>query len=84
MLSPDLPRAACADRLDLVDAAFIRPGRAQRGEPPRPADELALLCERCPIAHDCLTEAMLRHEFGMWAGTSPNARTRHGAPGKCA
>lgn len=59
--------AACADRLDLVDAAFKHPGRA---------DELRKLCRRCPIAAACLDHAMSQREAGVWGGTSPNARTR--------
>ena len=64
--------AACADRLDLVDAAYKRPGGSQ-------ADELKRrYCPHCPIALDCLTQAMERREEGVWGGTTPYVRTMHG------
>jgi len=71
---PDLDRPACADplHLGLVDAAFTRPGG--------PAADLMReqLCSTCPAASACLQEAMERGEWGVWGGTSPHARTRHG------
>lgn len=79
-LRADQPRAACADRLDLVDAAFVSPGKGKRGEEPKASDELAILCRTCPVASECLTHAMTHPEAGVWAGTSPNMRARHGAP----
>lgn len=71
-------RAACKKApMDLVDEAFRRPGG--------PAAETfkARYClSICTVAADCLDEAMTsdRHEFGVWGGTSPHIRTRHGAP----
>lgn len=71
---PDLDRPACADpiHLPLVDAAFKRPGG--------PAGDLMRerLCSTCPAFSQCLSEAMERGEWGIWAGTSPHTRTRHG------
>jgi hypothetical protein len=64
-------RPACADRLDLVDAAFARPGKS---------DELRALCADCPVATACLSLAMTRGEHGVWGGTGPKVRTQHGAP----
>ncbi len=62
-------RAACADRLDLVDAAYISPGKA---------DELRALCDRCPIARACLVAGM-GGEAGVWGKTAPHWRSRHGS-----
>ena len=70
-----LDGAVCADpqHLELVDAAFVAPG----GEPgQRMRKEL---CARCPIWSSCLTQGMAG-EWGVWGGTSPHQRTRHGAP----
>jgi hypothetical protein len=64
-------RPACAERLDLVDAAFARPGKS---------DELRALCADCPVATACLSLAMTRGEHGVWGGTGPKVRTQHGAP----
>ena len=69
-----IPAAACADRLDLVDAAYARPGGPQ-------AERLKLICTTgCPIAAACLTMAMTQREEGVWGGTSDGMRTRHGGP----
>jgi hypothetical protein len=63
---------ACADRLDLVDAAYAKPGG--------PAGvQLRQLCSTCPIWQDCLDRGM-RGEAGVWGGTGPTVRTRHGSP----
>ncbi|MGH3478441.1 MAG: WhiB family transcriptional regulator [Nocardioidaceae bacterium] len=71
---------ACADpaHLDLVDAAFARPGG--------PAGRLMrkLLCGVCPAASECLGEAMVSPESGVWGATSPHWRTRNGAPSRSA
>ena len=64
------PRAVCADPkyLPIVDAAFQRPGsQAQR--------EIEKLCKTCPLAADCLGQALERNEHGPWGGT--NERARH-------
>lgn len=79
MLNTDAPRAACADRLDLVDAAYARPGIS--GQESKAVADLKRLCRTCPIAEACLTEAMLRREYGVWGGTTPYMRTTHGAAG---
>ena len=71
MIALDAPTAACAVRLDLVDAAYTRPGGPEAGR-------LRLLCVTCPLAEGCLAEAMIRREWGVWGATSDNMRTRHG------
>lgn len=75
---PPLTDPACADPvyLDLVDAAFARPGG--------PAGQLMRkqLCGSCPAARDCLGEAMANPEAGVWGATSPHWRTKHGAPSR--
>jgi len=68
-----MAKPACGDRLDLVDAAYARPGGPA-------ARELQVLCRHCPINHTCLDSAMRSHEWGVWGGTSPNTRTKRGAP----
>lgn len=70
----DIDHPACADpeHLGLVDEAFKRPGG------PAAARMRENLCAGCPGARQCLTEAMDRGEWGVWGGTSPNFRTRHG------
>lgn len=74
MVPLDAPTAACADRLDMVDAAYARPGGPE-------AEALkARYCPTCPLALACLTEAMLRHEEGIWGATTANQRTKHGGP----
>lgn len=74
MPNSDAPRAACADRLDLVDGAF------KKADGPE-ARALKHLCRDCPIAKDCLMLAMARHEHGVWGRTTANQRTMRGAPG---
>lgn len=73
----DAPRVPCAqpEHLTLVDAAFAKPGGpdAQRMKTD--------LCTGCPNGHRCLAWAMTWREDGIWGGTGPNSRTRHGAPG---
>lgn len=64
-------RPACADRLDLVDAAYAHPGDS---------GALRALCADCPVAADCLAFAMVHGEYGVWGGTSPKVRTNRGAP----
>lgn len=74
-LNGESPKAACADSLDLVDAAYDSPGSSK-------ATMLKRLClGGCPIATECLTFAMTseRHEWGIWGATGPNLRTNHGA-----
>ncbi len=66
-------RASCTDALDLVDAAYARPGGPA-------AKQLGDLCRTCPIAHGCLDHAMTQREDGVWGGTSPYTRTAHGGP----
>lgn len=73
-LTLDEGRAACAEDLALVDAAYRRPGGP---EAHRLAEDF---CPRCPLAAACLDHAMRRREAGVWGGTSPNLRTRHGGP----
>lgn len=67
--------AACKDRLDLVDAAFKRPGG------PAAKELRDKCCKKCPIWQTCLFAGMAG-EWGIWGGTSPNWRTHHGAPRK--
>jgi hypothetical protein len=73
---PDMDTPLCAqpEHLDLVDAAYAKPGG--------PAGKLMRerLCVRCPAYSQCLSEAMTRREWGVWGGTTPNVRTRHGGP----
>lgn len=69
--------ALCRDRLDLVDAAFDRPG-GYAGK------ALARLCRQCPVQAQCFAEAITSPEWGVWAGTSPHRRTAHGAPSAAA
>lgn len=69
----DAPRALCTDRLDLVDGSYARPGGEE-------TQELRALCRACPLAENCLAFAMDHHEHGVWAATSPKARTLHGGP----
>lgn len=66
--------AACLDELELVDAAFERPGG--------PAGERLRMefCSGCPIATQCLMHAMEVGEAGVWGGTSGHTRSRAGAP----
>lgn len=74
MISSEDGRAACADRLDLVDAAYTSPGGAAAQALKRN------YCGKCPIASECLTAAMERREEGVWGGTSPHTRSRRGGP----
>lgn len=69
------PRAACADRLDLVDAAFGEGnGRKNRGATAELRDHY---CGRCPIERACFVAGMgERRQGGVWGGTSGNQRTR--------
>lgn len=68
-----LGRAACADHLELVDAAHARPGGPE-------AQDMKRLCRTCPVSAACLEWAMTHGECGVWAGISPKVRTQHGAP----
>lgn len=68
-------KAACADRLDLVDAAAAKPGGLE-------AQDLKRLCRHCPVRDDCLTWGMTHAEVGIWGGVSPQVRKKHGAPGR--
>lgn len=68
------PNCAAPEHLALVDAAFERPGGPDAQRMKRD------LCARCPIGEQCLAWAMLWREDGIWGGTSPKARTQHGAP----
>lgn len=74
---PDAPRGNCADptHWPLVDTAFTRPGGDAGQEMTR------TLCTGCPLLTRCLDHAMRHREHGIWGGTTPTARTRHGAPG---
>jgi hypothetical protein len=64
-------RAACGDHLDLVDAAYDRPG----------GPEAHLLreqvCPRCPIAELCFLEGAERDEGGVWGGVGPHQRHKY-------
>lgn len=55
--------------LDLVDAAFKRPG-GPAGE------QMARVCASCPIWRECLTEALENGEHGPWGGTTRKVRSR--------
>jgi hypothetical protein len=64
-------KGACSDRLDLVDAAFERPGGPA-------ARELATkVCSRCPIWRECLYTALDSGEHGVWGGASERTRRRY-------
>lgn len=55
MLPADAPRAACADRLDLVDAVY----KARKTGPSNRAARRALrlaCCDHCPIRLECVVE----------------------------
>jgi hypothetical protein len=67
--------AACGDRelLPLVDAAFDRPGG------PAGRELRKRVCPTCPVIGECLEEAMLNGEYGVWGGTSQNWRTMRGS-----
>lgn len=69
-------KAACSEpeHLALVDAAHAKPGG------PAAKRMRAELCNACPVFEQCLGWAMTHGEIGVWAGTSPNLRGRHGAP----
>ena len=62
--------AACSDpfALQLVDAAFTRPGG------PAAQSLKDEFCSRCEIAAACLGQAMRNGEFGVWGATSPNLK----------
>lgn len=68
---PDFTAPACAkpEHLELVDEAYRRPGG------PAGVRMRRTLCTGCPALSQCLSEAMERGEWGIWAGTSPRART---------
>ncbi len=66
-------QAKCADRLDLVDAAYARPGG------PAARQLKQHVCPTCPIIESCFTEGM-QGEDGVWGGTSPRQRTTAGGP----
>lgn len=63
--------AACAGRLDLVDAAFD-------GKPHAIADLRDHYCTHCPIERPCFSAGMgePRGLGGVWGGASANQRTR--------
>jgi hypothetical protein len=67
MLSVEAPRAACADRLDLVDATFNKP----RGNRSLDKQMLALAtlrhecCMHCPIRKACHIEGQ-DQKHGAW------------------
>jgi hypothetical protein len=64
-------QGACSDRLDLVDAAFDRPGGPA-------ARELAeRVCPTCPIWRECLYAALDSGEHGVWGGANERTRRRH-------
>lgn len=66
--------AACADHIDLVDAAFTRPGGPD-------AHQLANdICPTCTTAPQCLAWAMTHGEYGTWGGATQRQRTNAGAP----
>lgn len=69
-------KAACADPryLPLVDAAHDRPGG------PAAKRMKKELCGPCTVSEACFVWAMTHGESGVWAATSPKARTQHGAP----
>ena len=57
--------AACADRLDLDWLADT------------PSAECEALCAVCPVASQCLAEALARNadcDPGVWGGTTPRER----------
>lgn len=66
--------AACLGEYELVDAAYEKPGG------PEARFISTELCPVCPISEMCLMFAMTNGEAGTWGATSPNKRTRSGAP----
>lgn len=71
-VSLDQGRAACADHLDLVDAAAEKPGGPEARQMKRE------LCRTCPVLQACGLWAYTHVEpAGIWAGTSPKQRTRY-------
>lgn len=61
-------RAACEDKLDIIDDAFERPGGPA-------AHYLAEeICPSCPIWVECLEFAMAHGEHGPWGGTTERER----------
>jgi hypothetical protein len=59
-------RGLCAGRTDLDWFADV------------PSDACLALCAKCPVAHDCLGEALMRDrdiDSGCWGGTAAGERT---------
>jgi hypothetical protein len=70
-------RAACAGRHELFDACV------RDDDAPPLANQSAIrrakaLCYICEVRRECLGEAMATGQLGVWAGTTPNQRTRKG------
>lgn len=61
-------REACADLLELVDAAFARPGG------PAAHQMAEQVCPTCPVWQECLQRAMATGEHGPWGGTTERQR----------
>jgi hypothetical protein len=66
-------RSACIDApLQLVDDAYAKPGG------PRARKFKEHFCSHCPVAEECLREALEKGEWGVWGATSNKWRTQHG------
>lgn len=71
MLGIDSPRAACADRLDLVDGAYMR------ANGPEAHALKADYCPAYPINVECLIEGMSQPNGGVWGKTGTDWRRTH-------
>ena len=65
MIPADLPRAACADRLDLVDAAYDARKNGPRGRAVRLALRLEC-CNHCPIIDACQVDGIGDEFSHVW------------------
>ncbi len=54
----------CVDRQDVDWFAVDEPGISQA----------KALCTQCPVVHHCLDQALARHEYGVWGGTTERER----------
>jgi len=46
----------------------------EKGTPAQP--QVFTVCGRCPVRRSCLASALLRHEEGVWAGTTAADRSQ--------
>lgn len=58
-----------------MDPEIFYPGKGAHGS--SGAAAAIAICLTCPVRAECLTTAMvLRDEFGVWGGTTPNMRRK--------